>query len=91
MYDMYVEGFKWKLSFNRIIEGRAHCQVLKIISLVVNRSLNGEGDEINWQISSKKTYKVNSMYNFLSFSGRKLVGFVNIWKSQRSLKTVCGY
>lgn len=72
MYDWNAYGFRWKLSFNRIIEGRALFQLMNLIQLLNGYYLKNGRDEFIWQ-SDNEEYKISNMYRFINFSSRNLL------------------
>lgn len=57
MYDWNAYGFRWKLSFNRIIEGRALFQLMNLIQLLNGYCLKNDRDKFIWQ-SDNEEYKL---------------------------------
>lgn len=75
MCDINAVNCKLKLSFNRVIEGRALCQLMQIIELLENYDLNGEHDKFEWACVIKKLFKLNGLYKIINFSGKKRLSF----------------
>ena len=72
MYDFDAPGFKWKLTFSRLVAGNALVQLCCIFDLLENVSLSNEYDDFVWMLEGeRKLFSVRSLYKLINFAGTK--------------------